>query len=51
MTLLFYIAQDTYYMVDLEFPQAIPTFRITFTRFVSGLVMHLALEPKLSQGL
>lgn len=51
VTLLTYIMQDTYLQVDLEFPQAIPTFRITLTRFLSGLVLHLALAPKLSQGM
>ena len=50
-TLLAYIAQDTYLQVDLEFPQAIPSLRITLTRFITGLVMHLALGPKLNQGL
>ena len=37
--------------VDLEFPQAIPTVKITFTRFVTGLAMHLLLQRKLRQGL
>ena len=51
ISLLVYLAQDTYLQVDLEFPQAIPSMRITLTRFITGLVMHLALAPKLSQGL
>jgi ABC-type thiamin/hydroxymethylpyrimidine transport system permease subunit len=43
--------QETYFKVHLEFPQSIPSVAVTFTRFNAGLIMHLALQSKLQQGL
>ena len=47
MALFYFISEETYARVVLEFPQDIPSVKITFTRFVSGLAMHLAMQAKL----
>lgn len=39
-----FLIHDTYWKVDVAFPDAIPSIAVTFTRFTVGMLMHLALS-------
>ena len=49
--LCFFLTRETYWKVDVAFPDSIPSIAVTFTRFAVGMLMHLALSGQVSAGL